>query len=116
MQVSFVLRPKAQLARRNFGGLARRNFGGLARRNFGGLARRQCGGLWDSSKGRIFRIKATPARAAARVAVCNATTRWNPLPSVLSGRSEGHLQLRSRCGLEKSVMPSQRFSPVPVQG
>jgi hypothetical protein len=37
-------------------------------------ARHLPGGVWDSSKDRIFRIKATPACAAARVAVCNATT------------------------------------------
>jgi hypothetical protein len=37
------------------------------------LARRAVGGAWDSSKGRIYRIKAPPICAAARVAVCATT-------------------------------------------
>ena len=83
-----------------------------ARRMFGGpfikptLARRQCGGARGSSKRRIFRIKTTPHSTAARVAVCIAPAQWNPLVSSPAHRSEGRLQRRSRCGLERNAMPS----------
>jgi hypothetical protein len=70
------------------------------------LAFRQYGGAWGYSKGRIFRIKFPLICAAARVAVCIATAKWNPLPYAPAGRREGRLQHRSRCGLEKSAMPS----------
>ena len=50
--------------------------------------------------------KSTQVYDAARVAICNATDSWNQQPRVPAGRSEGRLQLRSRCVLEKSAMPS----------
>jgi len=43
---------------------------------------------------------------AARVAVCAATDSWNLFPFVAAGCSEGRLQLRSRCVLEKSAVQS----------
>jgi hypothetical protein len=61
----------------------------------------------DSSKGRVFRIKFPLSYAATRVVVCRATAQWNPPPSVTADLSEGRLQLRSRCGLEKSALPSR---------
>jgi hypothetical protein len=62
--------------------------------------------VWDSSKGRIFRIKVPLLHAAARVTVYTTTGQWNPHPSVQADRREGRLHRRSRCGLEKSAMPS----------
>ena len=50
--------------------------------------------------------KSTQAYDVARVAICNATDSWNQQPRVPAGRSEGRLQRRSRCVLEKSAMPS----------
>ena len=70
------------------------------------LARRTFGGAWDSSKGRIFRIKPPLPCAVARVAVCVAMASWYPLPSGAADCSEGRVQLRSRYGLEKSAVPS----------
>jgi hypothetical protein len=43
---------------------------------------------------------------AARFLVCTAMPQCSPHPSVRADRREGRLQLRSRCGLEKSAVPS----------
>ncbi len=45
--------------------------------------------------------------AAARVVVCTKTGQWNPLPSAQADLREGRVQRRSRCGVEKSPMPSR---------
>jgi hypothetical protein len=65
------------------------------------------GEVWESSKGRIFRIKSPLLCDAARAAVCTATAHWYPLTSIPADRREGRLWRRSRCGLEKSAMPSR---------
>ncbi len=62
---------------------------------------------WGSSKGCIFRIKSPLSCVEARVAVCMVTAQWYQLPFFAAGCSKGRLQRRSRCGLEKSAMPSR---------
>jgi hypothetical protein len=87
--------------------LARCKFGGSLLLLYNGDANLKAM-AWDSSKGRISRIKAPLYCTAARIAVCHATIdQGYQLPSVLAGRREGRLHLRSRCGLKKSAMPSR---------
>ena len=64
------------------------------------------GGVWDSLKTRIFRINSPPPFGAVRFAVCMANIQLYRLPSGAADCREGRLHLRSRCGVEKSAVPS----------